>query len=387
MRKMMLSAALLLTLFLLSLTASAYSLNPNDAATQIEPQQAQVVQNITLPPGFEMTIFAETVPGARSLAWTPNGTLFVGSRQQGTVYALRDDNFDGVADGVMTIAQGLYQPNGIVFHDGALYVAEVTRILRYDDIEANLSNPPQPTIITRGLPDTHHGWKFMRLGPDERLYFNIGAPCNICNETDPRFATISSVALDGSDFQIYASGVRNSVGFDWHPETEELWFTDNGRDSMGDDVPLDELNHAPEAGLHFGFPFCHAGDIPDPAFGNLRACDEVNAPAQNLGPHVAALGMRFYTGTQFPEEYLNQIFIAEHGSWDRSTRIGYRVTLVRLDEDGQALSYEPFAEGWLMADQSFWGRPVDVEQLPDGSLLVSDDYRGSIYRIAYVGEE
>lgn len=373
---------------LLALVALPVSGNHSSPENSNETHQvSNLIDLIQLPPGFEISVFADNVPGARSLEWTPNNTLFVGTRQAGRVYALRDDDFNGQADGVLTIAQGLYQPNGVAFRDGSLYVAEVTRILRYDNIEQNLTNPPQPEVVLSGLPDAHHGWKFLRFGPDGRLYFQIGAPCNICNESDVRFATIVSVDPDNSaDFQIYAQGVRNSVGMDWHPETDELWFTDNGRDSMGDDVPNDELNYAPTAGLHFGFPFCHQGDVPDPQFGSLRDCSEFTAPVQNLGPHVAALGMRFYTGEQFPEEYVNQILIAEHGSWDRSVPIGYRVTLVTLDENGTPIAYEPFAEGWLQ-NGSAWGRPVDIEQLPDGSILVSDDFAGAIYRIRYVGEE
>jgi glucose/arabinose dehydrogenase len=342
----------------------------------------RTLESVTLPAGFEMTVFACNVPGARSLEWTPNGTLFVGTRNQGVVYYLRDDNFDGVADGVGTIASGLYQPNGVAFKDGSLYVAEITRILRYDNIEANLAAPPQPVVITTGLPDAHHGWKYLRFGPDGRLYFQIGAPCNICNESDPRYATVVSVAEDGTDLQIFAQGVRNSVGMDWHPVTGELWFTDNGRDSMGDDLPLDELNHAPQASLHFGFPFCHSGDIADPNFGGLRACSEFTPPAIKLGPHVAALGMRFYNGIQFPVEYENQVFIAEHGSADRSVPVGYQVSLVRFNEAGTPISYEPFAQGWLQPDATL-GRPVDIEILPDGSMLVSDDWASAIYRISY----
>ncbi len=352
------------------------------AASQSYLQQQ--LDLITLPPGFEISIFAQNVPGARSLEWTPNNTLFVGTRQAGVVYALRDDNSDGVADGVLTIDSGLYQPNGVAFKDGALYVAEITRILRYDNIEQNLNNPPQPVVVLGNLPDAHHGWKFLRFGPDGMLYSQIGAPCNICSSDDPRYATIFRFNPDGTGFEIYASGVRNTVGFDWHPETGELWFTDNGRDEMGDDVPVDELNTAPKKGMHFGFPFCHEGDVPDPQFGRLAGCEEFTPPALKLGPHVAALGMRFYTGEQFPEEYLNQIFIAEHGSWNRSVPIGYRITLARMNDDG-TLSYEVFAEGWLQG-RNAWGRPVDIEQLPDGSILVSDDYAGAIYRIQYVGE-
>lgn len=358
---------------------------PAQSAPTQQSYLQQQLELITLPPGFEISIFAETVPGARSLEWTPNNTLFVGTRQTGSVYALRDDNYDGVADGMLTIASGLYQPNGVAFKDGALYVAEITRIIRFDRIEDTLANPAPPVVVLSGLPDAHHGWKYLAFGPDGKLYSQIGAPCNICNESDPRYATIFRVNPDGTEFEIYASGVRNSVGFDWHPETNEFWFTDNGRDDMGDNVPVDELNYAPERGLHFGFPFCHEGDVPDPAFGGLRSCAEFTPPALKLSPHGAALGMKFYTGEQFPETYLNQILIAEHGSWNRSEPIGYRVMLARLDEDGNAVAYEPFAEGWLQNGQA-WGRPVDIELLPDGSILVSDDFANAIYRIQYVGE-
>jgi glucose/arabinose dehydrogenase len=274
-------------------------------------------------------------------------------------------------------------PNGVAFRDGALYVAEGNRILRFDNIEESLPELPEAVVINAGYPsDRSHGWKFIRFGPDGRLYVPVGAPCNVCQVEGTPYGKITSIAADGSDLQVYADGVRNSVGFDWHPETGVLWFTDNGRDSLGDDVPPDELNRAPEAGLHFGFPYCHGGTIPDPEFGSQRSCDEFTPPAQALGPHVAALGMRFYTGSLFPEEYHNQIFIAEHGSWDRTVPIGYRVSLARLEGD-EVVSYEAFAEGWLGENGERWGRPVDVQVMPDGSLLVSDDLAGAIYRIWY----
>lgn len=369
----------ILTLLLLTIPVSSHPTNP----TEGNPTAQQIVNNVNVPPGFEVTVFADNIPGARSLEWTPNGTLFVGTRQAGRVYALRDDDFNGAADGVVTIAQGLNNPNGVAFREGSLYVAEINRVLRYDNIEANLLNPPAPVIVNNTFPtDGHHGWKFIRFGPDDKLYVPIGVPCNVCQTTDSRYGSIMRMNPDGSELELVAIGVRNTVGFDWHPETGELWFTDNGRDSMGDDLPPDELNRITEIGQHFGFPYCHGGDVPDPAFGNQRPCSDFTAPVQQLGPHVAALGMRFYTGTQFPDEYVNQVLIAEHGSWDRSVPIGYRVTLVRLDEAGNALSYEVFADGWLQNGQA-WGRPVDIEQLPDGSILVSDDLAGAIYRIRY----
>jgi len=340
------------------------------------------VEKIKLPAGFEISVYASHVPEARSMAVAPGGTLFLGTRGAGTVYALPDRDRDNRADAVLTIARRLNMPNGVAVRDGALYVAEVNRVLRYDNIEARLESPPRPVVISDGFPrDRHHGWKFIRFGPDGLLYVPIGAPCNICERDDPRYASITRMKPDGSGFEVVAHGVRNTVGFDWHPDTKELWFTDNGRDMMGDDIPPDELNHAPRTGMHFGFPYCHGRDVADPEFGKKKSCEESVPPAIELGPHVAALGMRFYTGTMFPAEYRKQIFVAEHGSWNRSTPLGYRVMLVRL-EGGRAVKYETFAEGWLEGRRP-WGRPVDVEVMPDGSLLVSDDHAGAIYRITY----
>jgi glucose/arabinose dehydrogenase len=306
----------------------------------------------------------------------------VGTREEGALYAVIDDNHDGRADDVITVARGLDMPNGVAFQARSLYVAEVSRILRYDDIEDRLDNPPEPVVVADMFPrDRHHGWKFIRFGPDGRLYVPVGAPCNVCQSDDERHATIMRMWPDGKGLEVYAHGVRNTVGFDWHPRTKELWFTDNGRDWMGNDLPPDELNRASTKGLHFGFPYCHAGDIPDPKFGEQRNCEEFTPPAQKLGPHVAGLGMRFYTGNMFPPEYRHQIFIAEHGSWNRTIPIGYRITLVRL-EGSRAVSYEVFAEGWLQGFRP-WGRPVDIEIMPDGSLLISDDQAGAIYRITH----
>ena len=335
---------------------------------------------IELPEGFHIRVYAEGVTGARSMSLSPDGTLFVGTRPSGRVYALRDEDGDHKAERVIILARGLNNPNGVAFKNGDLYVAEISRILRYRNIEAQLDKPPQPEIVNDAFPtDRHHGWKFIRFGPDGLLYVPVGAPCNICDSGDP-YASIGKLDANGT-FSIIARGIRNTVGFDWHPKTGELWFTDNGRDRMGDDVPPDELNRVTTDGQHFGYPYCHGTNIADPVFGGQRACGEFVAPVQNLGPHVAALGMRFYTGDMFPEKYHNQIFIAEHGSWNRSSKIGYRVTLVRLN-DNKAISYEPFAKGWLQGESN-WGRPVDVLVMPDGSLLVSDDQAGLIYRISY----
>jgi len=340
------------------------------------------LSEIDLPPGFTINVYAANLPGARSLTLGEKGTVFVGSRGEGTVYAVVDRNNDGVADETFVVARGLRSPNGVAFRDGALYVAEIGRVLRFDRIEEQLRHPPPPVVVSDAFPQaSHHGWKFIRFGPDSKLYVPVGAPCNVCEEAAPRFASIMRMNPDGSALEIFASGVRNTVGFDWHPVTGELWFTDNGRDWLGDNLPPDELNRAPRAGLHFGFPYRYGRNIPDPEFGDKSTGQEFVPPVQELGPHVAALGMRFYTGTRFPAEYRQQIFIAEHGSWNRSERIGYRITLVRL-VGNQAVSYQPFATGWLRRGK-VRGRPVDVQELPDGSLLVSDDFAGVIYRIDY----
>jgi glucose/arabinose dehydrogenase len=345
-------------------------------------QRRPPLERIRLPPGFSIELFAE-VPNARAMALGAR-TLFVGSRSGGKVHAvrLRGEGAALSAGRVTAIAQNLDMPTGVAFRDGSLYVADVSRILRFDGIEGLLDAPSVPTVVTNRLPqDTHHGWKFIAFGPDGQLYVPVGGPCNACERDPERYALIHRMLPDGSKQEVFARGIRNTVGFDWHPETKELWFTDNGRDWLGDDLPADELNHAPRASMHFGFPYCHQGDLPDPEYGRERKCSEFTPPAQKLGAHVAPLGMRFYRGGQFPPEYRNQIFIAEHGSWNRSKKSGYRVSIVRV-EGGRAVSYEAFAEGWLEGDTA-WGRPVDLLELPDGSMLVSDDHAGMIYRIRY----
>ncbi len=341
--------------------------------------------DIRLPPGFTISVFADRLPGARSMALGANGTLFVGTRGEGKLYALQDRDGDGRAERVLTLASGLNMPNGVAFRDGALYVAEINRILRYDAIETRLDKPPRPVAVYDGFPtDAQHGWKFIRFGPDGLLYVPVGAPCNICEPDPARYAGIFRMRPDGSGVEQFVWGVRNTVGFDWHPASGELWFTDNGRDWLGNERPPDELNHAPHPGMHFGYPYCHGKNIADPEFGAKRACTEFTPAARELGAHVASLGMRFYTGSQFPPSYRNQIFIAEHGSWNRVPPSGYRITLVRL-KDGRPSGYEVFAEGWLRFGLA-WGRPVDLLVMPEGALLVSDDKAGAIYRIAYGGK-
>jgi glucose/arabinose dehydrogenase len=364
--------------------AAAVAARPEPVAT---PAADANLSNIKLPAGFRISYFAQNVGGARELALGPDGTVYVGSKEQGKVYALPDRNHDGRADEVITLTSGLNSPNGVAVRQGSLYVAEINRILRYDNIAANLKKTPKPVVVYNQLPtEEGHGWRYIAFGPDGLLYVPVGAPCNTCLPSKPIFGTINRLRPDGKgSLQNVARGVRNTVGFDWHPVTRELWFTDNGRDQMGDDLPADELNRVPKAGLHFGFPYFFAGDVPDPEFGKGKSAASYQAPARKLGAHVAALGMKFYTGKQFPAKYHNQIFIPEHGSWNRSSKSGYRITLVRLDAAGkQAQSYETFAEGWLVGQQS-WGRPVCLLVLPDGSMLVSDDQGDAVFRIWYAG--
>ena len=361
------------------------------AAAVLHPALAQSppIDRIKLPPGFEVTVFASNVRDARSMVLGDQklpgggGTLFVGTRTAGSVYAIRHDGRK--ATEVITLASGLNMPNGVAVRDGALYVAEVNRVIRFDAVEVKLPKAADPVVVYDQYPkDRHHGWKYIAFGPDGWLYVPVGAPCNICEREDP-YSSITRLKPDGSAMEVFARGVRNSVGFDWHPQTKELWFTDNGRDMMGDDVPPDELNHAPKTGMHFGYPYCHGGDVADPEFGARRPCSQFTPPARRFGAHVASLGMRFYTGTMFPPEYRGRAFIAEHGSWNRSKKAGYRVMLARI-EGGKVVDHTVFAEGFLdvAADKS-WGRPVDVLVMPDGALLVSDDQAHAIYRISYTG--
>jgi glucose/arabinose dehydrogenase len=349
--------------------------------TKVGAEPTTSLHLIEVPEGFTVELFADNVPNARSMEWSPEGILFVGTRQDDKVYALPDRDRDNVADTVIIIDEGLTMPNGVALKDGDLYVAEVSRILRYKDIVENLTTAESEVVFEQLPDDRSHGWKFIKFSPEGDLFVPVGAPCNVCRREDKRYASILRVNLNDRSYEVFAEGIRNTVGFDWHPETGELWFTDNGRDWMGDNRPPDELNRAPEPGLHFGFPFCHGGDVPDPEFGKPGVCDEYVPPVLELGPHVAALGMRFYTGEMFPSEYRNQIFIAEHGSWNRTNKIGYRVMLVRLN-GSEVVSKEPFATGWLQGEDA-WGRPVDVQVMPDGALLVSDDRAGAIYRIFY----
>ena len=340
------------------------------------------LDKIKLPPGFRINVYAE-IEKARSMCISPGGIVFIGTRGDDKVYAITDENQDGKADNIYVVAVGLTTPNGVAFKDGSLFIATVSTIYRLDNIESRLNNPPAPVVVYAKYPaDQHHGPKFIAFGPDGKLYVPVGAPCNICEPAAP-YASMTRINADGSGFEIFAKGIRNSVGFAWHPVTKQLWFTDNGRDLLGDDIPSDELNFAPSAGMHFGYPYCHQGDLLDAEFGKGKNCGDFTPPVKRLGAHVAALGMRFYTGNMFPVEYKNAIFIAEHGSWNRSIPAGYRIVVAKADSSGTFGDPIPFAEGWLQNDKDVSGRPVDIQILQDGSMLVSDDYRGVVYRISY----
>ncbi len=339
------------------------------------------LDKIKLPDGFKIEVYAE-IPDARSLCVSPNGTVFVGTRKD-KVYAITDENHDGKADKVYVISNGLNAPNGVAFRNGSLYIGTISVIYRIDSIESKLSTPAAPVVVYDKYPtSTHHGNKFIAFGPDGKLYVPVGAPCNICDSPKP-YASMTRINPDGTGFEIYASGIRNSVGFAWNPLTKQLWFTDNGRDELGDDIPSDELNNAKQAGMHFGYPYCHEGDILDAEYGKGKNCSDYTPPVKKLGAHVASLGMRFYTGNMFPADYKNAIFIAEHGSWNRTALVGYRVVVAKMDSSGALSDPVPFAEGWLQNLTSVNGRPVDVQVLEDGSMLVSDDYKGLVYRISY----
>ncbi len=339
------------------------------------------VGQLKAPKGFKIEVYVSGIANARSLRLSDKGTLFVSNRLLDKVYAVVEK--DGKRE-AKVIASGLDRPNGLVFHNGTLYVAEGTRISKLEKIEDNLDNPPKPVIIYSDFPNHQsHGWKFMGLGPDNKLYVNVGAPCNICMPPETN-AQIRRINLDGSGAEVVARGVRNSVGFDWHPVTKELYFTDNGRDWLSEDLPHDELNRVTKTGQHFGYPFCHQGNLADSEYGWGRSCSEFVAPVALLGPHTAALGMRFYTGSTFPAEYRNAIFVARHGSWNKTKKIGGDIIVVKLNKDGTVKSWEPFITGFLQ-DNSYIGRPVDLAVMKDGSLLISDDYAGAVYRVSYGG--
>ena len=338
------------------------------------------LDKLTLPAGFGVDVFADSLANARSIKYAGDGLVFVSTRGEGSVYATQDTDGDLRADRTWTLATGLNMPNGIALRGDDLYFATVDTVWRWRDIRTKLDDPGTPEVVYGGYPsETHHGWKFIAFGPDGKLYVPIGAPCNICDEDG--YATITRLDVDAADPQpeLVARGVRNTVGFTWHPSSGELFFTDNGRDMLGDDVPPCEFNHLTAVGQHFGYPYVHGGTILDPEFGAGKSVDDYRAPVQNLGPHVAPLGVEFVESPAFGA-YEGHALIAEHGSWNRTTPIGYRITRVPLDADGRGAGYEVFIDGWLQGEEP-WGRPVDLEWLPDGSLLISDDFAGAIYRV------
>ncbi|WP_394971936.1 PQQ-dependent sugar dehydrogenase [uncultured Croceitalea sp.] len=394
MKNIIFISKVLVFVFLLGLSFSCKQKENNTPKEELiqydEPISELPLTKLNLPEGFKVEVYADKIDGARSMAMGDNGTLFVGTRNDKTVYAIQDLDQDYKADHIKVLDSTLEVPNGIAFKNGSLYVAEVGRLLRYDNIETQLDSVPEPVVVYDDYPtEFHHGWKYIAFGPDGKLYVPVGAPCNICDSTvaDKRYATITRMDPDGSNREIYAKGVRNTVGFTWHPETEELWFTDNGRDMLGDDIPPCELNRVAEAGQHFGYPYCHGGVVKDPEFGDQYPCSEFVAPVQAMGAHVAPLGVKFNTGNMFPAKYKNMAFIAEHGSWNRSKKVGYKISLVTL-ENNVATNYETFLDGWLDEEaQEAFGRPVDILFLKDGSMLISDDYGDAIYRVSYEDSE
>ena len=355
----------------------------------VTPPERIPIDRIKLPASFKAEVWAHGLPGGRTMVRAPKGTIFVGTRGIGRVYAVTDK--EGKRE-VRTLFQGLTQPNGLAVKDGSLYVFAINRVLRFDNIEDKLDNPGQPVELTDKFnlpPEAHHNWKYVAFGPDGKLYVQVGSPCNICEINPGVHGQIRRYNADGSGMEIVARGVRNTVGFDWHPVTKELWFTDNGRDWGGDDGPEDELNRIGKGqeGAHFGFPYCHANGIPDPEIKRPAPCAGVVMPAALTGPHSAGLGIKFYTGSMFPAAYRNAAFIARRGSWNRTEKFGYDVVVAKTLKTGKA-RIEPFMTGLLDEKaNAFHGRPTYLLEMPDGALLVSDEQNGAIYRIFYGAEK
>jgi len=377
-------ASLLPIILLTTICAGAHSQKIGVANNPMTVNVDEYLSKIQLPEGFEISIYARDVSNARSLALSENNVLYAGSRRGGKVHAIIDTNGDSIGDEVKIIAEGLNNPNGVAIKNGDLYVAEVSRILRFSDIDNNINENPKYTVVTDKYPsEGHHGWKFIRFGPDGKLYVPVGAPCNTC-EPDANHAIITRINDDGSNKEVFVKGVRNTVGFDWQPTTKQFWFTDNGRDMFGDDTPPEELNRVTAVGEHFGFPYRYGKTVVDSEYTTDKRAEDFSPPQMEFPAHSAGLGMRFYTGNSFPSEYKNDIFIAYHGSWNRSEPQGYYIMRVDMEE-GEIKNHELFASGWLI-DEKYWGRPVDIEIMADGSMLVSDDHANVIYRIQHTGK-
>jgi glucose/arabinose dehydrogenase len=364
-----------------------YSLNPPlKAMSSTDTSSGLPLERLKLAEGFKISVFAKDVVDARSMCLSPNNTLFVGNKEKDKVYALRDEDGDNYAEKKYIVYSGGNMPNGVAFKDGDLYIAEVNRILKIEDIESKLDNPGKPIVVYDKYPtEGHHGWKYIAFGPDNKLYVPVGAPCNICESKDSVFNTITRINTDGSGLEIVADGVRNSVGFTWHPDTKQLWFTDNGRDMLEDNKPNCELNNVTKTKQHFGYPYCHEGEILDPEFGKNKKCSDYIKPVAKMGPHTAPLGIEYYRNAAFPSTHNDVFFIAKHGSWNRKEKIGYDIDMLQVDANGALLKKETFISGWLSDDKKdVWGRPVDVEVYKDGSLLISDDFANCIYRVEYI---
>jgi glucose/arabinose dehydrogenase len=357
------------------------NLAPHPPKMTVTPLSDIPIDKLRVPKGFQVEVWAHGMPGVRMMARGSKGTVWAGTRIIGRVYEIKEQ---GGQRTHRILAEKLTQPNGVAFQGGNLYVMAINRVFRYDGIEDNPNvKPVELTAQFKLPPEAHHNWKFIAFGPDSRLYVQVGAPCNVCEPTE-EYAQIRRYVADGSNMEVIARGVRNTVGFDFHPQTGELWFTDNGRDWMGDDGPQDELNRVSKSGQFFGFPYCHANGVPDMDFKKKDPCKGVTLPVALLGPHAGALGMRFYSGSMFPKEYVNSIFVARRGSWNRNVQFGYDVANVRATAGGKNAKVTPFMTGFLdPKENKFWGRPVDVLQLPDGSMLVSDEQNGAIYRVSY----
>lgn len=358
------------------------TLAPLAGKLTVTPASQIPIDKLRMPAGFKVDIWATGLPGGRAMVRGDDGKIYVGTRGLGRVYEVTDSGSERT---VRTVVDKLNQPAGVAFKNGALYVMAIDKVLRYDGIEKNPAVAPVDMTTKFSLPtEQHHNWKFIAFGPDGKLYVPFGAPCNICELPSQEYAQIRSFNPDGSGMEVIATGVRNSVGFDWHPTTKELWFSNHGRDWMGDDSPQDTVHRLGKKGLNYGFPYCHQGNLADPDIKKANACDGVDQPVALMGPHAATMGVTFYTGNMFPAEYRNVLFNARKGSWNRTKKIGYDVVMVKADAEGKNAKVEPFLTGFMNeSDQSFWGRPAYMMQMPDGALLVSDEQNGAIYRVSY----